>query len=114
MLPALSRAQRDEAAQQFEAELGADRLAQELYSAGQLWRLSREFGALLKMYAAENGEAWRREALVEGRPRSAARAGISVRRRMAAAPTGIICFYFDSSVGLDLLEVCRDLDQLGL
>lgn len=30
MLPALSRAQRDEAAQQFEAELGAERLAQEL------------------------------------------------------------------------------------
>lgn len=57
MFPALSRAQTEEAAQQFEAELGAERLAQELYSAGQLWRLRRELGLLEEMYAAEKGEA---------------------------------------------------------
>lgn len=59
MLPALSRAQTDEAAQQFEPEFGAERLAQELYSAGQLWRLRRESGVSEERYAAENGEARR-------------------------------------------------------
>ena len=57
MLPALSRAQTEEAAQQFEAEFGAERLAQELYSAGQLWRLRTELGLLEARYAAEKGEA---------------------------------------------------------
>lgn len=85
----------DEAAQQFEAELGAERLAQELYSAGQLWRLSRESGVLVERYAAEKGEARRREALVEGgERRSAESAGISVRRRMASAPLGFgMCLF---------------------
>jgi hypothetical protein len=57
MLPALSRAQTEEAAQQFEAEFGAERLAQELYSAGQLWRLRIELGLLEARYAAEKREA---------------------------------------------------------
>lgn len=93
-MPALSRAQTDEAAQQFEAEFGAERLAQELYSAGQLWRLWRESDKLAGRYAEEKGEARRREAVVAGGARSAESAGISIRRRMAAALICLLrCFY---------------------
>ncbi|KFX89508.1 hypothetical protein V490_06975 [Pseudogymnoascus sp. VKM F-3557] len=99
MLPALSRAQTEEAAQQFDAEFGAERLAQELYSAGQLWRLRMELELLEETYAAEKGEAWRREALAGRGTRSA---GISVRKRIAAAPVELICVCFDDYLEFEL------------
>ena len=66
--------------------------------------MRRESGVLLERYAAEKGEARRCEAIVEGGARrSAESAGISVRRRMAAAPVKLMCICFDVSVKLYLI-----------